>query len=141
MKFIFFVLALAITGASVGYFIEPNTGPNTPNCQEIVATKWFDIAPGETFCDEYEMSGCAPAGWYSLYAHISKKNSSPLVRPRDKLLFELTDTSTGLVYQSDQRVTLRLDNPDRVAISVTNEHKSQTRRIRVTFQNVVVVAP
>jgi hypothetical protein len=119
-----------------GFFVAPSLPPNQVDCQELVVTTWMVLAPDESWTETLAMQGCAANKRYTFYGHISRPNQSPLIKPADKLDFEMVDTGSGITYQADARITEFLPIPQSLELSVTNTGKKDVR-VRFSFVEVL----
>ena len=118
------------------FFVAPDLPPNSQDCQTLVVTQWMELQAGESYELELDMQGCEASHYYTYYGHFSKKKSSPLISSKDGIVLKLYDSSTGKEYESDTRVSLTLENPEHLILTVTNTNKRRSVRTRISFQDL-----
>ena len=138
-----YAAVLAMVGFSVPlhsemtdeFFIAPNLDPNAENCQTLVLTKWMDLAPGETWELELDMSGCLPHETCALYGNIAKKSSAPYLSSKDGVVMSMYDPGMDSeVRSSNWCSAVSGEETETIVISATNTNRRKTVRIRLTFQ-------
>ena len=116
------------------FFVAPDLEPNSSDCQSVIVTKWFELAPGESWELAIDMSGCAPEELCTFYGHISKKNSSPLLSRKDGVVLSLYDQNMDAEVTSRSRCrAVSSEDTTTVVLTATNNGRKKVR-IRLSFQ-------
>jgi hypothetical protein len=118
-----------------------------PGCDSAASTFWFDLAPGERFELDIDLSQCdnEMLGYYMLYGDIAKRNSSDTLTVADGVVLEALDLDTGMVHtggvssKDDERVVLKCGDPTRLTLSAENTNGS-TVTIRLSWSHLIVAA-
>jgi hypothetical protein len=116
-----------------------------PGCDSALSTFWFDLAPGERFELDVDLSQCdvEMLGYYMLYGDIVKNRSSNTITVADGVVLEALDHDTGEVHtggvsaKDDERVVLKCGHPTRLTLSAENTN-AKTVTIRLSWSHLIV---
>jgi hypothetical protein len=116
-----------------------------PGCDYRASTFWADLAPGEGFSFELDLTACTTdmLGYYMLYGYLGTKSGVDRLEVGDGVVLTVEDLATNEVYtggvdrKQDERVVLKIDGPTWLELSAENT-SGKTVTIRLNWSHLIV---
>jgi len=135
-----FLAAAGTAGAA-----ETLTAPDTDGCQLYMPYVWTELAPGQTWSVEVDLSQCPESdfGMFRYYGHITQGKKTGTIKVSDGITLVVEDTSTAREVarnedgrKSEEYVLMPVDSPTRLRLTATNE-TNKKKKVRMTWLSMI----